>query len=75
MNKYIIASLAISNLIACVLGVGLGASTVDETWKTKLVQINFAEYNHKTGKWQIRSLEDIATDGVVLGKCRPANLP
>jgi hypothetical protein len=75
MNKYIISSIAISNLVACVLGLGLGAATADEVWRNKLVQINFAQYNTKTGKWQIRTLEDIATDGIILGKCRPVNLP
>lgn len=53
------------------LGVIAGASAVDVKWKNALVKEKHAQYNISTGTWCLRSIDDIATDGIILGKARP----
>jgi len=47
------------------------ASQVTEShWKSLLIDKDFACYNSKTGKWQLQSLEDVATTATILGKTK-----
>lgn len=46
------------------------AQITDAHWKTLLIEKDFACYNSKTGKWQLQSLEDVATTATILGKTK-----
>ena len=42
-------------------------------WKATLIQADFAEYNRRTGQWQLIPIEDVATAATVLGKTKQTN--
>jgi hypothetical protein len=37
-------------------------------WQKSLLMDEYAEYDSKTGQWKMRSIEDIATSGMLFGK-------
>jgi hypothetical protein len=58
-------------MLLFLLGVIAGANAANFKWKNVLVKEKHAQYNISTGTWCLRSLDDIATDGIILGKARP----
>lgn len=37
-------------------------------WQKSLLMQDYAEYDSKTGEWKMRSIDDIATSGLIFGK-------
>jgi len=73
---------AITNTVACLGcflvgtygGYNNGINRSDLNWKQKLIDKDFAEYNRKTGEWEMRPIEDIVTTGIILGKGKPISV-
>jgi hypothetical protein len=79
MNIYQKASVAVATLtlvvITFTLGFSSGAQLTKAGWEAYLISVDMAEYNTRTGAWQIRKMDDIVTSGIILGKGRETVWP
>lgn len=57
-----------STTIGLFLGDMIGKASEKRTWQERLIQADLAEYNRKSGEWQMRSMDDIKMSAVILGK-------
>jgi hypothetical protein len=58
-------------ILLLLIGVIVGAQAANTRWRSELVKAKHAQYSVSTGTWCLRSLDDIATDGIILGKAHP----
>ena len=50
------------------LGYTHGVKKAEQGWRLRLIAADFAEYNKRTGDWELRSMDDVVTSGLILGK-------
>jgi hypothetical protein len=48
-----------------------GKEDADKSWHAQLIDVDYAEYERKTGKWKLRSMEDVLMAGTILGRVKP----
>jgi hypothetical protein len=62
----LVASLTIG-IVAYTLGYTHGVNAAEKGWKARLIAADYAEYDKRTGEWQLRAMEDVVTSGLILG--------
>jgi hypothetical protein len=67
-NIVLTAAILFSTTIGLFLGDMIGKASEKRTWQERLIQADLAEYNRKSGEWQMRSMDDIKMSAVILGK-------
>jgi hypothetical protein len=54
-------------------GAQTGIASNEVKWKKMLIEADYAEYDRKTGIWQLRSMDDVVTQGLIISKGRIAD--
>lgn len=67
-NIVLITAILFSTATGLLLGDMVGKTSERRTWQERLIQADLAEYNRKSGEWQMRSMDDIKMSAVILGK-------
>jgi hypothetical protein len=67
-NIVLTTAILFSTTIGLFLGDMIGKASEKRTWQERLIQADLAEYNRKSGEWQMRSMDDIKMSAVILGK-------
>lgn len=49
-------------------GSQLGIVSNETKWKKMLIDADYAEYDRKTGIWQLRPMDDVVTQGLIISK-------
>jgi hypothetical protein len=64
----LITGYAVGNIQGYRTGYEHGKIDNIKLWQKSLLMDDYAEYDSKTGQWKMRSIEDIATSGMLFGK-------
>ncbi len=64
----IVVAALISVIVAYTLGYSHGADSATKQWRNRLISADYAEHDPRTGEWKLRSMDDVVTSGLILGK-------
>lgn len=67
-NIVLTSAIVFSSVIGLFIGEIIGKANEKRTWQERLIQADLAEYNRKSGEWQMRTMDDIKMSAVILGK-------
>jgi len=55
-------------IVTYTLGYTHGVKDSEKGWRARLIAADYAEYDKRTGEWQLRAMEDVVTSGLILGQ-------
>jgi hypothetical protein len=65
--SYLTVTLTVG-IVFYTLGYTNGVKKAEQGWRLRLIAADFAEYNKRSGEWELRSMDDVVTSGIILGK-------
>jgi hypothetical protein len=45
-----------------------GVKTAEKGWQARLISADYAEYNKRTGGWELRNMDEVVTSALILGR-------